>query len=371
MGADHASRFSRSELGPLSRPHKLLFNVQRDDGHTIEGYLIPDGFSDIPQVLVSDENGEIAHVPCDQLHSSVLSAGRHETGLVGFKLTGTNIPDLIHRTSLCIRDGKSELLIYRRPLQTQQINMKLVRFETQLLPHVAIDRQMSNVFQYALPSLERFGNETALQAFHLDKMNSMYLSGRLQVRNYQEFFDRGFKAIALLTDPYYEMALRIAMLKRFASIKPIFLGDRDRISLSAAIEYFGDLDIQDTSAIERALKKAPLKVRMALHSPTTRQFACSDADQPSTRRDIAAAMDAISRFEVIGHINDTLAFASSLSELLSLDMDVIPIVQRNQAINGIASELRTLAVAETYLEDDLILDFYIRQAMEISSSHEL
>lgn len=349
----------------------MLFNVQRDAGHLVEGYLIPDGFSDVPNVLVSDDDGKIAEIPCDQLHQSVLTAGRHETGLVGFKLTEENIPQLASRSTLCIRDSKSELLIYRRPFQTQQINMKLVRFETQLLPHVAIDRQMYNLFQYALPSLERFGNETTLQAFHLDNMTSMYLSGRLQVRNYQEFLDKGFKAIALLTDPYYEMALRIAMLKRFSSIKPVFLGDRDQMTLSPAIEYFGDVDIKDTRAIGNALKKAPQKVRMALLSPTTRQFACSDADQPSTRRDIAAAMDAISRFEVIGHINDTLTFASSLSELLNVDMELIPIVQRNQAINGIASELRTLAVAETYLEDDLILDYYIRQAMEISSSHEL
>lgn len=370
MEEAHAFRFSRREASQHGRP-ELLFNVQRDSGHLVEGYLIPDGFSDAPKVFVSDDDGKIGEIPCDQLHKSVLTAGRHQTGLVGFKLTEENIPQLARRSTLCIRDSKSELLIYRRPLQTKQINMKIVRFETQLLPHVAIDRQMYNLFQYALPSLERFGNETTLQAFHLDNMTSMYLSGRLQVRNYQEFLDKGFKAIALLTDPFYEMALRIAMFKRLASIKPAFLGDRDQMTLSPAIEYFGDVDIKDTSAIGKALKKAPPKVRMALLSPTTRQFACSDADQPSTRRDIAAAMDVISRFEVIGHINDTLAFASSLSELLNVDMDVIPIVQRNQTIDGIASELRTLAVAETYLEDDLILDYYIRQAMEISSSHEL
>lgn len=349
----------------------MLFNVQRDTGQLVEGYLIPDGFSDIPVVIVSDDDGKIAEVPCDQLHQSVLAAGRHETGLVGFKLTNDNIPDLSRRSTLCVRDRKSEILIYRRALQTQQIDMKIVRFETQLLPHVAIDRQMCSLFQYALPSLERYGNETTLQAFHLENMASMYLSGRLQVRNYQQFFDKGFKGIVLLTDPYYEMALRIAMLKRFASIKPIFLGDRDQMTLSPAIEHFAEVDIKDVGAIGRALKKAPARVRLSLLSPTTRQFACADADQPSTRRDIAAAMDAISRFELIGHINDTLTFASSLSELLKVDTNVIPIVQRNEAINGIASELRTLAVAETYLEDDLILDHYIRQAMESSSSHEL
>lgn len=348
----------------------MLFNIQRDAGNTIEGYLIPDGFSDIPKVVVADAEANIGEIECDQLHQAVLAAGRHETGLVGFRLTEDNIPKLSQRSTLYIRDSKSGLLIYRRPLKPQQINMKIVRIETQLLPHLALDREMFQHFQYVLPSLERFGHETALQAFHLDNVKSIYLSGRLQVRNYQEFLDKGFKAIALLTDPYYEMALRIAMLKRFASVKPKFLGDRDLMTLTPAVEYFGELNLSDTADIGRTLKRAPSKVRTVLNSPMTRQFACADADQPSTRRDIAAAMDVISRLEVIGHISDTLAFASSLGELLGVNMDQIPILQRNLAIDRIAAELRTLAVAESYLEDDLILDYYVRQAMEISSSHD-
>lgn len=348
----------------------MLFNVHRDEGHSVEGYLIPEGFSDVPKILVSDAEGDIAEIECDQLHQAVKSSGRHETGLVGFKLTENNIPGLRHRSTLFIRDVKSGLLLYRRPLRPTQINMKVVRIETQLIPHITLDREMVRHFQYALPLIDRFGQETILQAFLLATMKSIYISGRLQVRSYQEYLDKGFKGIALLSEPYYEMALRIATLKRCSTVKPVFLGERDMMSLSAAISYFSELDLSDTDAIGKALKKAPPKVRIVLLSPTTRQFACADPEQPSTRRDIAFAMDLISRFEVIGHINDTLAFASSLGELCNLDMDHIPILQRNPAVDRMASELRTLAVAESYIEDDLILDYYVRQAMETGSSYD-
>lgn len=360
---DRASVFSQNETLQRQRLD-LLFNIQRDTGDVVEGYLIPDGFSDAPVVLVSDEGGHIAEIVCDQLHSAVVAAGRHKTGLIGFKLTEHSIPDLRKRSTLFLQDAKSGLLIYRRPLPSAQINMKILRIETQLVPHAALDREISHHFQYPLASIERYGHETISQLFLLDKVKSMYLSGRLQVRNHQDFFERGFAGVALLTDPYYEMAIRLATMKLCSKTKPAFLGERDLMSLAPAIAYFNELNFQEPEAIDKALKKAPPRIRTILMSPTTRQFACADADQPSTRRDIAAAMDIISRLSVIGHINDTLSFASSLGELLGIDMDRIPILQRNDAINQIAATLRTLAVAETYLEDDLILDYYVRKAID-------
>lgn len=327
------------------------------------GYLIPDGFADVPVVAVSDADGFIADVECDQLHSAVAATGRHKTGLVGFKLTDKNIPGLKERKTLAIHDAKSGLLIYRRPLPDRQINKKIMRIETQIVPHTALDRAMKEYFQYALPSIERYGHETTLQVFLLDKLQSIYLSGRVQVRNHQDFFDKGFIGATILTDPYYDMAIRLATIKLCSTTKPAFLGERDLMSLSPAVAYFEGLNLQDAGAIEKALKRAPPRIRATLMSPSTRQFAGTDAEQPSTRRDIATALDMISRCEVIGHINDTLSFASSLGELLDIDMDRIPILQRNKAMDQIAAKLACLPVAESYLEDDLILDYYVRKAI--------
>lgn len=342
----------------------MLFNLERDFGDVIEGYVIPDGFSDRPHIVVADQQGVIVTLPCDQLRQAVVSSGRHETGKVGFRLDESNVPNLAERKTLSVHDRKSGLLIYRRPKPAFQVNMKVLRLETQLLPMAKLDQFFGSLFQYALQSVERYGHETTLQAFHLNAVQSIYISGRLLLRNYQEFFDKGFKGIVLLTDPYYELATRVVILKRMAQSPLKFIGDRDKLILNPAAQYCADLDLEDPAAINRSLKKAPEKVRNVLISPTTRQLACSTPEQLPTRREIAAAIDLLSRFEIVGHNNDTLPFANAVSELLGVETDGMQIAEPHAMIERLAGSLRSLPIAELLLEDDLIFDYYVRQATQ-------
>ncbi|MBD9559591.1 hypothetical protein [Ensifer sp. ENS03] len=346
----------------------MLFNLERDFGDVVEGYVIPDGFSERPHIVVADHQGAIVTLPCDQLRPAVVASGRHETGEVGFRLDESNVPNLGQRTTLSVHDQKSGLLVYRRPRPFFQVDMKVIRLETQLLPMIKLDQYLGGSFQYALQSVERFGHETTLQAFHLNAVDSIYLSGRLLLRNYQQFFDKGFKGIVLLTDPYYELATRIAILKRMARSTPKFLGDRDRLMLNPAAQFFEDLDLDDPAAINRSLRKAPEKVRNVLISPTTRQLACSTPEQLPTRREIAAAIDLLSRFEIVGHNNDTLPFANAISELLGVETNGMLIAEPHVLVERLAGTLRTMPIAELLLEDDLIFDYYVRQATQLRHS---
>ncbi len=205
----------------------MLFNLEFDQGTCLEGYLIPDGFSDAPQIRVSDEQGTIGVFPCDQPRPAVAAAGRHQTGMVGFRLDASSIPDIAENQTLTIHDAKSGVMIYRR-LAHPPVARKLVRLETQILPMIKFDRHCGSYFQYELFAAERFGHETALQVFHLNSVNSIYISGRMLMRNYEDFLGKGFEAIAFLHDPYYEMALRIFLLKRMSTTPVSFLGDRDK-----------------------------------------------------------------------------------------------------------------------------------------------
>jgi hypothetical protein len=342
----------------------VLFNLEYDHGNIIEGYLIPDGFSDRPQIRVSDADGDLMILPCDQIKQAVIDSGRHEDGYVGFKLDTTIIPDLVERTSLMIHDAKSGLLIYRRPQVPDTIPLKVVRLETQLLPMVKFDYHCGRHFQYELSSIERFGHETALQAFHLNAIQSIYLSGRLLMRNYEEFLDKGFKAIALLTDPYYELALRIFLLKRMAKTQISFFGDRDKIILAPAAEHFAEVNLDSEVSLKAALKKAPQSVRNVLVSPVTRQLATTIPEQTVTRGDVATAIDLLSRFAVVGFDTDSLYFQRAVSELIGISIDDFPLPPRHSALEAVAARLRSLHIAELMLEEDLIFDHYVRQAMK-------
>jgi len=343
---------------------EVLFNIEHDSGDVIEGYVIPDGFSEQPSILVSAPEGPLARLVCDQLRYPVVESGRHESGMVGFKLDSANVPNLAGREVLSIHDAKSGLLIYRRTPARGRKNLKIVRVETQIIPFTRLDRFCGAGFQYELYSAERFGHETTLQAFHLHTVDSIFISGRVLMKNYEGFLDRGFQAVVLLTDPYYEMAARIFLLKKMSQSKVTFLGERDQIILAPAAEYFAGVELNDRGSLKSALKRAPQKVRNVLMSPVTRQLVCSTPEQSVTRADVAAAIDLLSRFTVVGHDSDLTVFQLALAELLNCRPEDIPLPSRHVLLEDLAVQLRELPAAEPLVEHDLIFDHYVRQALE-------
>ncbi|WP_312621650.1 hypothetical protein [Agrobacterium pusense] len=341
----------------------MLFNVEYDRGAVIEGYLIPDGFSDEATIVVTVDDNTNVLIPCDQLKPGVVHAGRHATGMVGFRIDKTRIPDLVSQRRLSIRDEKTGLLIYRRPPVDNPVQHKLLRLELSILPMVKFDAYCGQNFQYAISSVERFGHETTMQAFHLNAASSVYISGRLLLRNYEDFLDKGFQAIADIPDPYYEMACRLFILNRLAKGPVSFLGDRDRLILSPAVEHFANLNLEDDRAIKRALQKAPDKVRRLLISPTTHQFVCTHPEQRITRRDVAPAIGALARFTVIGHGDADAHFQQAVGELFSVPPIDVPVTSKHSVLTNIALRLRQMPIAEVMLEEDLIFDHYVRKAV--------
>lgn len=341
----------------------MLFSIEFDSGVALEGYIVPDGFSEVASIRVSDENNEFGVFQCDQARPAVVAAGRHQTGLVGFRLDQSRIPVIRDLRTLMIHDAKSGVLIYRRPQVEFPIQKKIIRLETQILPMAKFDRHCGRLFSYELHSMERFGHETTLQAFHLDSTNSIYLSGRLLMRNYEHFLDRGFEGVVLLSDPYYELALRLFLLKRMVTMPINFLGERDQLIFGPAAEYFADTNFEDEDDLRARLKKAPPKVTNVLSSPIIRQLVCASPEQRVTRREVAPAIDLLSRFTVVGHNSDAVPFQSAVSELLGIPLDDVTTPSRQALLEDIARKLRRIPAAEMLLEEDLIFDHYVVDAL--------
>lgn len=340
----------------------MLFNLEFDHGNVLEGYLIPDGFSDRPVIRVLGEDGELLRMQCAEPRPAVVQSGRHETGLVGFRLDDAVLPGLETIRYLEIRDARSGILVYRRPGLRKPLALKLFRMEFQMLPMAKLDHCCGKLFQYELSGLERFGQETALQAFHLNAVDSIFLSGRLHLRNFEEFFDKGFQVIGYLPDPYYEMASRLILLKRLAHMRASIFGERDRLAMISAAAHFADVALDDMRALKKALQTAGPKIRNLFLSPATRQLAVAAPDQPVTRRDVAPAIDLLSRFATVGQDGAPPFFENALAEMLGLPLERVPSVARHSAIEAVASRLRRLPIAESLLEADLILHHYVREA---------
>lgn len=340
----------------------MLFNIEYDEGHVIEGYVVPDGFTEQPRILVSDDTEVLAEMNCSDLREAVRVSGRHATGLVGFRLDDSSIQNLADKATLTIEDAKSGLLIYRRHPRSC-IQKRIVRLETQLVPLVALDRSLEDHFQYAISRVERFGLETTLQVFHLNNASSIYLAGRLQIRAFEQFLERGFEVVTILTEPYFEMAERIFFLKRFSHLLERIFGPRDRMTLAPAAAHFADVDLTSQKSLRMALKTIDPATARIVKAPLTRQLTTVLPEDEPRRGSIASALDIISRFSVTGLRVHPETFTLACAQLLDIDAGMIARPKQHQTISQLAELLRGIPQAETLLETDLVIYHFASQAI--------
>lgn len=340
----------------------LLFNIEYDEGRVIEGYLVPDGFSEQSRILVSDGAEALAEIDCGEQREAVRVSGRHSTGRVGFRLDESNVPRLAEKAELTIHDAASGLLIYRRGLR-QWARKRIVRLELQLVPLLALDNSLENHFRFALTRTERFGLETTLQAFHLNNADSIYLSGRLQIRAFEQFMERGFDVIAILTEPYFEMAEKILFLRRFATFPEPMFGARDRMILAPFAEHFAGTDLTSVKSLRAALKSMdPVSARI-IRAPLTRQLTTTAPDDEPARGAVAAALDIISRFAITGLRAHPETFTLPCAEFLGIDANSINKPGEHHRIAELAALLREIPEVETLLETDLVIYHFASQAI--------
>lgn len=235
--------------------------------------------------------------------------------------------------------------------------------ESRLAAFPKIDKFLGDRFQYSIHEAERFGQETALQAFHLHGQESIYVSGRLLVRNFEEFLEKGFHFVTMIGEPYQELADRMLLFRRLAAMPERALGERDRMILGLAIEHFAEVDIDSDRALKRALRHLQPAVKRVLTAPLTRQLVATYPEQAATRASLAAAMDTLSRFTVVGLVEHPETFTAPLGELLELDPLDIPAPAAHPETTALAERLRRLHDAELLLELDLILYHFARETV--------
>ena len=197
----------------------MLFNIEADTGYEIIGYVVPDNFEKTPVLEVKKEGQTLLTFACNQQRYALVTAGRHATGLCGFSITHEMIDDLSSHNSLEIFDVDTGLLIYRRRDPSTVLQRRLLRLETHLFPLWDLDDAVGSRFQIFHKGIERLGRETTTQAFHLDNIPSLYISGRIAIRPYENLITDRFASIFIMSDPYYELAERLYILKNVGTVE--------------------------------------------------------------------------------------------------------------------------------------------------------
>jgi hypothetical protein len=345
----------------------MIFGIYFDTGDRIFGTVIPDTYSGSCRVRVTVLGREVGVFPTDELNQGARDAGMHETGLVNFSITEEKLPGLSKFEDLELHEADTNLLLFRR-LKPGMISQKLLRLETQLLPLWRLDEAVKHRFQLYYRGIEALGRSGTTQVFLLPQ-ESIYLSGRILVKNFMYCVDKGFKFITMIRDPYEELAERLLIMNKIeeGGLNP--LGERELMNMREAIEYAGSLPLDDEKAFTRALRRMPTDVAMSLANPVVRQFSTSTLDEQPSQGGVAAALDVLAQSSLVGLRAESEQLARALGELVDEDLTNISLFPTFPKVIELAEIIRRSRHCDTILEKDLELYGYVLESCRKAATH--
>jgi hypothetical protein len=341
----------------------MLFNIEIDDGNRIVGYLVPDDFSSSPSVRISDGARDLVVLPCLEERTALVAAGRHATGRCGFTIDETIVAGLSQQAALELYDNDTNILIYRRRPHSQVTHKRIFRLETHLFPLWRLDDSIERHFQYFHKGIERHGRETATQVFLLNNSTSLYLSGRLIFKSYENYINETFSCIALVRDPYMELAERLLTLKHISGIGDELLGARDMMTYGPAISFAEAIE-NDEKVLRRVFGAMPKMAITNLANPLTRLLAARTADEVPTKGAIATALGTLSSFAIVGLRERQDLFTEELADLLGTPADLLPSIPEFATSAELADQLRRVPEAGLLIEQDLEVYHHVKSALE-------
>jgi len=333
----------------------VLFDIEKDTGDRIVGYLVPDSFSNTSAVLVTSNGRELAVLPTDQARPALVAAGRHDSGLCGFTIDSKVVPNLADCQELELRDKASGFTFYRRRAEALTVPFKLFRLEPRHVRPFDWDKDLGAHFQVSFPNADRMGRETMSQTLLL-RARSSYISARLLFREFIYSIDDSFKKVCVIQDPYVELAEVLLELQIGKSMPTDSLDMRDQLSFAACAEHFAEYDISDASDLRRSLARMPTEVETSLACPLARSLAAKSAEEHLSAGLVATSVESLASFDVIGIRERPDTYLQSLLELLSKVKELAPIEPASAAALALADLLRQQSEAATLV--DLDLDVY-------------
>lgn len=341
----------------------MLFNIEHDTGDRITGYLVPDNFSSICRVRLMNHGEIVSIFETPEERHALVAGARHETGRCGFTVDDRDIPNLAMQFDVELYDDETGCLIYRR-MKPVMVPRKIIRFETQLLPQWRLDDLLFQHFQYVGKGVDRYGRETVTQMMLLENTPSLYISGRINYKNYSYYIDNRFECFCLLQSPHDECAERLLVLRNVQKIGTAFLGERDAKRYEPAIRFAESLPLADPKALRWALQEMPEDVAALLANPLTRLLTTANPDDMPGTSAIASALDVLSGFGVVGMRNRCKEFNEAVGEWLGVDPTPFPVLPPLRAVSPLGDFLRESGVLDVILEKDIELFQHIEEVFK-------
>ena len=190
------------------------------------------------------------------------------------------------------------------------------------------------------------------------------------INNYSYYIDGKFDVIALIQDPYEEMAERLIVLSQMHNVKLPHLGDRDYMIMGPMIEFVNNINLNDESSINAAFHDPGEDAYEFFSDPLTRLLTATNPHEPARNNKLALALETLSSFSVLGQRSEPNTFIEACAQFLGLDPQQLPSIPRFPRVAAVAEMLRANQVVGYMLEKDRELYSHVAKAFAAPNDRE-
>jgi hypothetical protein len=330
----------------------------------VQGWLVPEN-PDTPSVIdIVSKDGTITKLNSNLARPDVRNAGFHHTGDVGYFINDYTYPGFSDtKDEMEVRDPDSGLVLYRSFNPERHLADRIFRYETQAMPYNAAEASWANNFALYYNALERHPFDTLRWIIESPSAPSIALSGRINFARYEPFLRyTNYKFIALLRDPYEELAERILFM-RYATSPESPPELKNHLTGLEGIDVVSRrINLAVPSTIGEAFAYLSEKHVQELSNPVVTSLTCGLDEHPSGPH-VELALNKLSTFDLVGVRSRYHHFRDALSTLLS--RDVLPAEQASiESVHALVPLLREVKVLKSMFKLDELLYQYTQEAVD-------
>lgn len=333
----------------------MFFNIDADTGRSISGWLAPDNPSATPRLVIVIPGRADIEVEAGLPRPDVRELGIHSTGLIGFSIGASLIPDLHTLDDVTLLEAQTGMPIYRRFQIGRHLERKLMLFDASLMPQRRILASMGARFALNYPSSERNSLETMIVLINNHMAKSALISGRSNFNRYSGYLvNAGYMRAAILRDPFEELAERIMFLHLLTKSEAAHLAPNFVTGVEPLVDFARDLPLSDHRALLLAFRRLNDDQKLALNSPMVRMLGCNVEETPE-RRNVSIALDNLASMELVGSRARYEVFNAMLTQLLGADLLGDERPTSFTTVKELAGSLSRIGLVADLLEHDLAL----------------
>lgn len=345
----------------------MQFHIDTDNGGVVAGWLIPDNPGDTPEFIVQIPGEKPVPFRANVLRPDIRDLGLHPTGQVGFMIDDRIIDGLNEQMLLTVFEAETNLPIYRRPLFDRNIEKKLLFIDMGVMPQIKMLRKIMRSFTLGYPMIERFSLETVVAILSNNYVPSLLVAGQ---PNWQRINgvarERGFATVALLRNPFEELAERLLFLS-YLSKRPSTNAASSVFSRHMALASIVEaLDHPQDKALLSAFRRLSVEQRRLLRSPMTAAIACTPDEEPQ-RRNVSVALDQLAQLDLVGVRDHFHPFTSLADEIIGSSVFADVTLESLPGTGELAQKLSEIGIVADILDEDIALHAFTREAVETAT----